>query len=99
MTDIPFEELVAGLPDPLVTPEDEEQARLEAQAENFQVTVEVRPVRINDDDLSRFTWAVKITTKGGSHMYAVGGEPEGPFRAAQRAIDKHAFGVELEEPA
>jgi len=93
----PFDNLVAGLPDPQVTPEDEEQARLEAQAENFICTVEARPSGMADK-LGDFTWAVKVTIKGGSYMYAVGGESDGPFRAMQRAIDKHAFGIELEQP-
>ena len=103
----PFDRLVAGLPDPKVTLEDEEQARLEAIGDRWAVKIEVRPASIPPEVLERnadeyaehglegMLWQCRITTAGGASMMIIGGEHDGPFKAAQRAIDKHAFGVEI----
>lgn len=89
-----FNELITGLPDHEVTLKDEEAAR----AEGFGCTIEVRP-DLMADTLSAFSWQVKITTTAEniSFLYAVAGEPGGPFRAAQRAIDLYAFGIQFEK--
>jgi hypothetical protein len=92
MTDNPFstQEL-----DELATAEQLEMQRL---AEPFTLTIEVRPTTIplhTDATIADFTWAVRISHKTWNRIYAVGGEPEGPLKAVQRAIDHHAFQIDL----
>jgi len=96
----PFDELVAGLSDPEVTPEDEQLAKLDALCRYYSVKIEICPANpveaLNNHAIEEILWRCQITTEAGSTIYAVAGESEGPFRAAQRAIDRHAFGIEIE---
>jgi hypothetical protein len=75
----------------------------EALAQHWACSVEVHPLCVGET-IEDFNWVVKVTTTCGSdslhkdllsETYMVPGEPGGPFQAIQRAIDKHAFGIEL----
>ena len=75
-----------------------EQLELQKLAEPFTLTIEIRPTTIPNHDgatIGDFTWAVRITHTTWNRTYVVGGEPDGPFKAIQRAIDHHAFNIDL----